>query len=129
MKRTSKATRGLAEVLGSRYWHEREAQVVLAAWHRSGESASVFARRQGLAPSRLLWWQGRVSAPQAKLRPVFHPVEVVTTRNMATPADPGRVASSSLELMVGDSRRIVIRRGFDPELLMELVRVLEGGSC
>jgi hypothetical protein len=56
-------------------------------------------------------------------------VEVVPTRNTAHPAEVAPAFDGQLELIVGSSGRILIRRGFDPELLLELVRVLEAGSC
>jgi hypothetical protein len=54
---------------------------------------------------------------------------VVPTRNTAHPIDVEPAPDDNLELIVCSRRRIVIRRGFDPELLLELVRVLEAGSC
>jgi hypothetical protein len=41
----------------------------------------------------------------------------------------GTGESGSLELIVDGSRRIVVRRGFDPEVLRELLRVLESRPC
>ena len=129
MRRTSKQSRPLAEALESRYWSEREAGAVLTEWHRSGESATAFARLHGLAPSRLLRWKTRLSGERGEAQPHFHPVEVVPTRNTAHPAEVAPAFDGQLELIVGSSGRILIRRGFDPELLLELVRVLEAGSC
>lgn len=129
MRRTSKQVRPLAEALESRYWSEREAGAVLTAWHRSGESATAFARRQGLVPSRLLRWEARLSGKRREGQPHFHPVEVVPTRSTGHPAEVAPAHDDKLELVVCASRRILIRRGFDPELLLELVRVLEAGSC
>jgi hypothetical protein len=129
MRRTTKQSRPLAEALASRYWSEREAGAVLAAWQRSGESATAFARRQGLVPSRLLRWEARLSGKRGEGQPHFHPVEVVPTRSTAHPAEVEPAFEGQLELIVGSSRRIVVRRGFDPELLWDLVRVLEAGPC
>ena len=129
MRRSSKQSRPLAAALQSRYWSEREAGAVLAAWHRSGESATAFARRHGLVPSRLLRWETRLSGKRGEAQPLFHPVEVVPTRSRAHPGDAESAPDGKLELMVGASRRILLRRGFDRELLWELVRVLEAESC
>lgn len=104
----------------SRYWRATDAERVVEAWERSGESASAFARYHGLSVRRLLRWRGRLKRSGT---PVFHPVRVITR---AEPA-PTRVAPLELELRGG--RRIHVHRDFDPTLLEELVRTVESWGC
>ncbi len=125
MKRRSDASPALTRALESRYWKEPEARAVLAAWARTGEPAAVFAHRHGLAPGRLLRWKTRLSSSARK--PVFHPVRVIAAERGADTA--GREAMATMELIVGGGRRILIRRGFDPALLAELVRAVESLEC
>lgn len=127
MRTSSTKSRSLTRALESRYWGDTEAREVLAAWERSGEPASVFARRHGLSPYRLLRWKGRLRDSGRRSRPVFHPVRVVDS-GVPTPT-LGTEGAGALELIVGGSLRIVIRRGFDPDVLLELVRVMESRSC
>jgi hypothetical protein len=41
-------------------WSASDAREAIEEWERSGESMAVFARRHGLAPSRLYWWKHRL---------------------------------------------------------------------
>lgn len=126
MKPISEDSRSLAKVLESRYWKEEDARALLDVWARSGESVSVFARRHGLAPHRLLRWKQRLSGSERQ--PVFHPVKVIAADG-AHRTDVESGSTVALELIVGPRRRIVVRRGFDPEVLAELVRTVESWEC
>lgn len=118
--RENGTTRALATLVASRYWRARDAEQVLAAWRRSGQSAATFARQQGLNHSRLLRWRERLG-PSA---PVFHPVRVV--KRVGTIATP---APAPLELELKGGRRIRVPAGFDPEQLEALVRTVESWGC
>jgi hypothetical protein len=127
MSTRSSKSRALARALESRYWKEPEARAVLAAWAQSGESAAVFARRHGLAPSRLLRWKAWLSS--SGQRPVFHPVKVIGVVG-GTLSDAGATGTGDpLELVLIGGRRIAVRRGFDPLVLAELVRAVESWEC
>lgn len=111
----------LAVLVRSRYWRAAEAERVLEAWRRSGQSGAAFARRHGLSVRRLLRWRDRLQPSPA---PVFHPVRVVQAGEPI--GTPGRAA---LELELCGGRRIRVAAGFDPELLEALVRTVEGWGC
>jgi transposase-like protein len=115
--------RALAALVANRYWRAADAEQVLEAWRRSGQSAAAFAREHGLSAARLLRWQAQLepSAP-----PVFHPVRVVG-RERASPIATARPEPLELELRGG--RRIRVSAGFDAALLEELVRTVEGWGC
>jgi hypothetical protein len=127
MGRISSKSRFLARVLESRYWKESEARAVLAAWARTGESAAVFAGHYGLAPSRLLRWKARLSLSGRE--PVFHPVKLIEAGVGLRSGMAEAEATGTLELVLGGGRRILVRRGFDPEALAELVRAVESWEC
>jgi hypothetical protein len=126
MKTRLQGSRSLAKVLRSRYWKEEDAREVLAAWSRSGGSALAFARGHGLSPVRLLRWKTRLSATAG--RPLFHPVKVIATDGVHG-VDTNARPTGSVELVVRSERRILVRRGFDPEVLAELVRAVESWEC
>lgn len=123
MRSRSKETSSeLTAILASRYWRGDEAERILAAWRHSGGTLAAFARAHGLSPVRLARWRDRL---QRSARPIFHPVRVITGPRRRPVRE---VAPAPLELVVGD-HRIMIRAGFDAELLAELVRVVEGWRC
>ena len=110
----------LATLVLSRYWRTADAAQVVEAWRRSGASGTAFARQHGLNVRRLLRWRERLAQAEA---PVFHPVRVVD------PHEPARAERAMLELEVRGGRRIRVHAGFDPALLEELVRTVEGFAC
>ena len=122
-QRQNGTTRSFATLSGNRYWRAAEAERVVEVWRRSGQSVAAFARQHGLSAARLLRWRARLEPTVA---PVFHPVRVVG-RPRPTPITPARPEPLELELRGG--RRIRVPAGFDPELLAELVRTVEGWGC
>jgi hypothetical protein len=62
-------------------------------------------------------------------RPVFHPVKVIGTGSGSLGGAAAAETGGALELVVGGERRILVRRGFDPEVLAELVRAVESWEC
>jgi len=118
--RQNGTTRALATLVASRYWRAADAERVMAAWRRSGQSVAAFARQQGLSYCRLLRWRERLS-PSA---PVFHPVRVVQRVDAIATLSP-----APLELELKGGRRIRVAAGFDPEQLEVLVRTVEGWGC
>jgi hypothetical protein len=93
-------------------WAER-----VEEFHRSGRSAPVFANGRGYTASALKYWEKKLKArPQRSLA-------------LARVVRAGTIAESNtegtVELLVG-SARIVVRRGFDPVLVRELVDALGG---
>jgi transposase-like protein len=121
--RRNGTTRALAARVAKRYWRATDAERVLEAWRRSGQSAAAFAREHGLSAARLLRWRARL---ESSASPVFHPVRVVG-RERPNPITPARPEPLELELRGG--RRIRVPAGFDVELLEELVRTVEGWGC
>lgn len=92
-----------------RIWTER-----VQAWRESGATADEFAEGKGFAPATLRFWASRLGrrAPAPRL------VQLVPkTTQVVEPV------ASSLEIAIGDAR-VRVGRGFDRELLADVVGVL-----
>ncbi len=119
--RRNGTTRALATLIASRYWRAADAEQVLRAWRQSGQRVAAFARQHRVSDVRLLRWRAQL---QRTAPPAFHPVRVIQRR------EPIAIAGTApLELELGGGRRIRVHAGFDPELLEELVRTVEGWGC
>ena len=71
-----------------------------------------YERRTGIPASRMHWWRKRLGADRSEV-PRFVPVRVT-----------GEAVTEALEIVVG-TRVVRVRGGFDEEILMRLIRVLE----
>ena len=80
------------------------------AWRTSGLTAKAYAQREGLNAGTLRWWSSRLRDESSS--PAF--IEV---------ALPEPVAPASIEVLVGQAT-LRVQRGFDPDLLRELVSAL-----
>ena len=120
-KRENGRTSALAALAMSRYWRAADAEQVVAAWRRSGESVAGFARQHGVSAVRLLRWRARL---KAGAMPTFHPVRVVADREPS-----GRRASELLTLELRGGRRILVPADFDSGHLERLVRAVESWGC
>lgn len=89
-------------------WSER-----VRAWRASGEGATGFAEGKGFAPSTLRYWASRLKRMPAAAPRV---VQLVPRAG---------VGSADLVLEVGPAR-VRVARGFDQELLAEVVSALVG---
>lgn len=93
---------------------------IVAAQARSGKSAAAFCRERGLWPSSFFRWKRILEA--AESAPGF--VEVRPAA--ALEATAGREAGTGgVTVEVCGGRRLRVERGFDGELLRQLLRVLE----
>lgn len=118
---------------------------VLAELRESGLPISVFCRQRGVAQSTLFAWRRRLAGSGRRM--TFKAVKVVATPTVGPMAGPaagpsrrregagvdmnpdtgaGTDASPfpSLELSLPGRLRVVVRRGFDRRLLLDLVDLL-----
>lgn len=96
------------------------------AWHKwrdlierqraSGLSVAVFCRRDGVAASSFFAWKRKLGSTPAT--PVF--VEATVAGTPPPPRSAGRV-----EVRLRGGRRVRVGRGFDRDLLAEVVAALE----
>ena len=101
-----------------------------SAWHKwrdlierqraSGLSAAAFCRRDGVAASSFFAWKRKLGFVRAT--PAF--VEATVA---GTPPPPARSARSAgrVEVRLRGGRRVRVGRGFDRDLLAEVVAALE----
>jgi hypothetical protein len=95
-------------------------------WRQSGKSAPEFAAGREFTVSSLRYWATKLRATAARPRApalarVVQPGRVAAVEARGAPSE-----TDGVEVIVGDAR-IVVRRGFDPVLVRELVSAL-GGS-
>jgi transposase len=84
----------------------------------SGLSVGAFCRRDSIAESSFFAWKRRLGA--APSGPAFVEAKVVQT--------PAPRPAGGIEVRLRGGRRVRVRRGFDPALLVEVVAALEGLS-
>jgi hypothetical protein len=85
----------------------------------SGLPVSAFCRERGIAASSLFAWRRRLAAGE----PMFKPVKIAVT---STPAlDDGGGGEGAIELHLPGGRLLMVRRGFDRQLLVDVIHTLE----
>lgn len=101
-------------------WTER-----VAEWRASGKSAEDFAAEREFEGSTLRYWASRLKTDAARTSAV--PMARVVRRRSRKSKDGSVIAlepvGGELEIVLGDAQ-IVVRRGFDPDLLRQVVAAL-----
>jgi len=82
-------------------------------WRESGLHAAEYGQREGLNASTLRWWSSRLRSERAA--PAF--IEVALNES---------TSEAYIEVAIGEHVRVHVRRGFDAELLRQVVAALEG---
>lgn len=100
-------------------WSER-----VRDWRASGKTAEEFAAAFDFEASTLRYWASRLKTGTEKA-PVL--AQVIRRQRRTPSSSPGAVAERSpeVEVVIGTAR-IVVRRGFDVELLQQVVAALGG---
>lgn len=109
----------LEEILDGKYWRKEDAERVLEALRRSGESVPAFARRHGVGPERIAYWQERVAEVEA---PVLVPMIVRAAAPTASVGVAVTVAIGGVRVEVADAARV------PPAWLAALVGALGGAA-
>ena len=89
----------------------------------SGLSVAGFCRRDGVAASSFFAWKRKLGSSPAT--PAFVEATVAGTRPPPTPAAR---SAGRIEVRLRGGRRVRVGRGFDRDLLAEVVVALEGLS-
>jgi hypothetical protein len=107
----------------SRIELRRRWQGIIEQQQLSGQGAAEFARDQGICIYRFYRWRSRLGA-------VPSPAGFVEIKSpsIKSCADPSGTHVPMIEVCLKGRRRLRVRRGFDPVLLAEVVRTLEGMS-
>ena len=97
-----------------RKWRE-----IIQRQRASGMSVTEFCRRHGVAASSFFGWKRKLGS---------FPAAGVFVEAKIAPALPAASAVSVMEIRLRHGRRVLVGRGFDRDLLAEVIAVLEGLS-
>jgi hypothetical protein len=106
---------------------------LIGRWQQSQLIIREFCERHQVSEASFFWWR-RVLRERGLLDEPADPKTAKTackppTFVKLTPAEPEPTPATAIELVLGDRRVLRVRPGFDAELLLELVRLLEEPSC
>jgi transposase-like protein len=86
----------------------------------SGLAVASYCRKHGISKCSFYNWKRRLrQSAQGKVAPTAPFVEL---------KNPDSSIGEGIEIYLPGERRLLVRRGFDRDLLVELVRMLEGVS-
>jgi hypothetical protein len=107
----------------------------------SGQTVAEYCRRRGIAASSLFAWKHRLTRAAEGAAPTFVEAKVRSedcvgderggeafpsqAAEGAASAGGGPSPAACIEIHLPGQRRIMVRRGFDPEALRQVVAVLE----
>ena len=112
-----------------RRWTEMDGKRMLEALRASGLSVGRFAREHGLTPQRVSWWRSRFGQAGTSSGAASNPARLLPVRVVSGSNTAETLSDGAVEIAVRDSVVIRVRRGFDPELLRQVIRSLEDASC
>ena len=89
----------------------------------SGLPVSAYCRRRGVSAASFFAWRRRLVGAAGAAE--FKPVKVVSEAGRVRGAKSAARVDSVIELRLAGKRRVMVRRGFDRDLLIELIGALE----
>lgn len=96
---------------------------MIDAQRASGRTVAAYCRSRGITPSTFYAWKRRLR----RATPARAFVQVQTTAEDTPPLVEGSTGQASgIDVCLRGGRRLRVARGFDPDVLTELVGVLEG---
>jgi transposase-like protein len=106
---------------------------LIGRWQQSQLTIREFCERHQVSEASFFSWR-RTLRQRGLLDEPADPKKAKSTPQSSafvklTPAEPEPTAVSAIEVVLGDRRVLRVRSGFDAELLLELVRLLEEPSC
>jgi len=107
----------------ARYW-----QRTISEAARSGMSIRAFCRQRRLRESQFYWWQRKLRDGRQAARPP-RPSGNARPASFALVSDEPGAADVGIELVLGDGRKLRIRRGVDEETLRAVLATLEPPRC
>lgn len=110
---------GKRDVEKTQYWQRtiREAA-------RSGMSIREFCRQRRLKESQFYWWQHKLKAGRQQRRIGGQGVSRAAA-SFALVSDEPEKTDTGIELVLGDGRRLHIRKGVDEETLRAVLAAVE----
>ena len=107
----------------ARYWQRRIREAA-----RSGVSIREFCRGRKLKVSQFYWWQHRLKET-GQPRPARKPGAHGGPPSFALVSQEPGATDAGIELILGDGRRLRIRRGVDEATLRAVLAVVERPGC
>ena len=111
------------DVEKERYW-----QKIIREAVRSGMSIREFCRQRRLKESQFYWWQRRLKAGQGE-RTRRRAAVQGGVASFALVSEEAGATDAGIELVLGDGRRLRIRRGVDEATLRAVLAALESPRC
>ena len=117
------SSNGNGDAEKARYW-----QRAISEAARSGMSIRAFCRQRRLRESQFYWWQRKLRAGrEAGTAP--RPSGNGSTASFALVSDETGATDAGIELVLGEGRKLRIRRGVDEETLRAVLAALEQTRC
>jgi len=95
---------------------------------RSGMSIREFCRQHRLKESQFYWWQRKLKAGRQE-RTLRRPGIDRKATSFALVSDEPGATDAGIELVLGDGRRLRIRKGVDEETLRAVLAAVEPSRC
>lgn len=104
----------------TQYPRPEEWRQIIDQQGRNGLTVAAFCLERGITQGSFYTWKRRLHSPAGQNR-LPKPAFVEVMRPIAETA-------GTIEICLRGQRQLLVRRGFDRELLIELIRALEGIS-
>ena len=101
---------------------ERKWRQLLKRWHESGLGGRAFSRRQGVRESAFRFWLREIPERIQRRKAVKMPVRMLPARVISAPRS---IPGTPLEVLIGHRCTVRVGSGFDPALLLQIIRALE----
>ncbi len=95
---------------------------------RSGVSIREFCRQHRLKESQFYWWQRKLKAGRQERTLHRQGIDRNVT-SFALVSDESGAMDAGIELVLGDGRRLRIRKGVDEETLRAVLAAVEPARC
>jgi hypothetical protein len=114
---------GKGDAEKTRYWQRTISEAV-----QSGISIRQFCRQRRLKESQFYWWQHKLRASRqtgATSKPGGHG----RPASVALVSEEGGATDAGIELVLGDGRKLRIRKGVEEDTLRAVLAALEPPRC
>jgi hypothetical protein len=108
----------IARLKSKRMWKKAEGVRVIESWKETGHSLYQYSQQTGIGYKRLIYWKRNLRRESG---PKFVEVKVKTEAAVKT-------GDESMEILLGNERRIRIQPGFNASSVKLLVSLLESAS-
>ena len=117
------SSNGKGDAEKSHYW-----QRTISEAARSEMSIRAFCRQRRLKESQFYWWQRKLRAGR-EAGTAMRASGNGSSASFALVSDPAGATDAGIELVLGEGRKLRIRRGVDEETLRAVLSALEQPRC